>query len=148
MRTLNAMESFSRDINYSCGIDEKGVILLTGTLRDRWHHIEVHTSVDPDNLTISSCQVQFNKSPTKHCSQAEKQLQHLVGEVIGKGLMRNITLATGGGEGCSNLRTILTGLLPLALNVKASAGYEDEQKLLDAIQEKLTGTCAGYPEGL
>jgi hypothetical protein len=35
-------------------------------------------------------------------------------------------------------------LLPLALNLQAGAGIENEQEVVDAIHEKLLGTCAGY----
>jgi hypothetical protein len=52
----------------------------------------------------------------------------------------------GGGVGCGNLRNLLLGLLPLAINVKASAGFRDEQDMLDAIHEQLRGTCAGYAD--
>jgi hypothetical protein len=52
----------------------------------------------------------------------------------------------GGSEGCGNLRNLLLGLLPLALNVKAAAGFSDEQEMLDAIHEQLRGTCAGYTD--
>ncbi len=145
MKKMNAMEDFSRDINFSSGINENGAIVLTGTMRDRWHHIELQAVVDADSLEITACKVWFHRKPSPYCTRAEKQLQHLVGVVVGKGIMRHIRQATSGGRGCSNLRTLLTGLLPLALNIKASAGFSDEQEVLDIIQRKLTGTCAGYP---
>jgi len=45
---------------------------------------------------------------------------------------------------CGNIRNLLLGLLPLALNVRVSAGFTDEREMLDTIHEKLRGTCAGY----
>ena len=145
MRKQNSMENFSRDINYSISIGEDGVIVLTGTMKDRFHDIEIEVVVDADSLKVINNRVQFRKSPSPYCDRAEKQLQSLNGVVIGRGLTRQITLATGGGEGCSNLRTLLTGLLPLALNVKAAAGFEEDGVMLEAIRQKLTGSCVGYP---
>ena len=49
-----------------------------------------------------------------------------------------------GGEGCGNLRVMLLGLLPLAINVKAATGFNDEKAMLDSISERLQGSCAGY----
>jgi hypothetical protein len=71
-------------------------------------------------------------------------MERLVGFIIGRGLNRKLQEVFGGGEGCGNLRTMLLGLLPLALNVKAAAGFADEEEMLDSIRERLTGSCAGY----
>jgi len=145
MHKPNNMENFSRDINYNISIGEDETIVLTGTMKDRFHDIEIEVLVDANSLKIRDYQVQFRKSPSPYCEQAENQLQSLNGIVIGRGLTRQITLATGGSSGCSNLRTLLTGLLPLALNVKAAAGFEKDEAMLEAIRRKLSGTCAGYP---
>ncbi len=147
MRKQNNMENFSRDINYSISIGENEAIVLIGTMKDRFHDIEIEVVVDADSLKILNNRVQFRKSPSPYCDRAEKQLQSLNGVVIGRGLSRQIMLATGGGEGCSNLRTLLTGLLPLALNVKAAEGFEEDEEMLAAIRLKLTGSCVGYPVG-
>jgi Protein of unknown function (DUF2889) len=145
VRKKNSMENFNRDINYSISIGEDGGIVLTGKMKDRFHDIEIEVGVDADSLKVINNRVQFRKSPSPCCDRAEKQLQKLNGVVIGRGLTRQITLATGGTEGCSNLRTLLTGLLPLALNVKAAAGFEEDEAMLEAIRQKLTGSCVGYP---
>lgn len=145
MRKKNNMESFSRDINYSISIDEDEAIILTGTMKDRFHDIEIEVIVDGGSLKVIDNRVQFRKAPSLYCDQAVKQLQMLNGSVIGRGLSRQIMLATGGSEGCSNLRTLLTGLLPLALNVKAASEFEEDEEMLKAIRKKLTGACVGYP---
>lgn len=43
-----------------------------------------------------------------------------------------------------NASTSFSAFSPLALNVRACAGIMDEREMLDAIQEELRGTCAGY----
>lgn len=142
---MNSMDNFSRDINYTVAIGAGGVFVLIGTMKDRFHDIEIEIHVDNDSLEIIDSRVQFRKSPSPYCERAEKQLQVLNGTVVGRGLSRRIMLATGGSEGCSNLRTLLTGLLPLALNVKAAEGFEEDDAMLEAIRRKLQGTCVGYP---
>jgi hypothetical protein len=52
--------------------------------------------------------------------------------------------ALGGVTGCGNMRNLLLGLLPLALNLKAAAGIQDERVMLDTIHGQLLGACAGY----
>jgi len=69
----------------------------------------------------------------------------LVGTVIGKGLNKRLIEIFGGGEGCGNIRTMLMGLLPLALNAKAADGIKDQTEMLEKISKQLSGTCIGYP---
>jgi hypothetical protein len=52
----------------------------------------------------------------------------------------------GGSEGCGNIRTMLMGLLPLALNAKAAAGIRDHNEMLEKMRRELTGSCIGYPK--
>jgi hypothetical protein len=144
MPQLNTMEDFQRDVTYRVFRREDGAIVLTATLKDRFHDILVEIVVDGATLTITSARVDFHKSPTSDCRTVSARLELLNGFSIGKGLSRKLTEVLGGSEGCGNLRTLLIGLLPLALNVRASAGYRDEREMLDAIHEKLVGSCAGY----
>lgn len=144
MQQLNTMEDFQRDITYRVFKREDGAIALTATLKDRFHDILVEIVVDGATLTISSARAEFRKSPTSDCRTISARLEQLNGFSIGKGLSRKLTEVLGGGEGCGNMRTLLLGLLPLALNVRASAGYLDEREMLDGIHEQLVGTCAGY----
>jgi hypothetical protein len=146
MPQLNSMEDFQRDITYRVFKREDGAIALTATLKDRFHDILVEIVVDGATLTIGSALADFRKSPTSDCRNVSARLELLNGFSIGKGLSRNLTEVLGGSEGCGNLRTLLIGLLPLALNVRASAGYGDEREMLDAIHEKLVGSCAGYAQ--
>lgn len=138
------MEDFQRDISYRLLKREDGHLALTATLRDCFHDIEMQILVDGETLAITSAQVDFRKSPSADCPNVSKRLAGLIGVIIGKGLNRKLMEVLGGGEGCGNLRNLLLGLLPLAMNVKASAGIRDEREMLDTIHEKLLGTCAGY----
>lgn len=142
--SLNSMEDFRRDISFRALKGENGSIFLMATLKDRFHDIEMEVTVAGESLTILSATVDFRQSPTRDCPNVASRLQRLIGFPIGKGLNRKLQEALGGGEGCGNLRTLLLGLLPLAINVRASAGFQDEQQMLDAIHEKLQGSCAGY----
>jgi len=145
MSPLNTMEDFRRDIAYRVLKREDGSILLTGTLQDRFHDIEMQVDVDAERMAITDIRAVFRRSPTSDCRNVSAQLQKLVGTVIGKGLNRRLMATLGGGEeGCGNLRSMLSGLLPLALNVRASAGITDEREMLDTIHRQLRGTCAGY----
>jgi Protein of unknown function (DUF2889) len=141
---LNTMEDFQRDISYRLLKREDGQLALTATLRDCFHDIVMELLVDGETLAITQAVVDFRRAPSSDCRNVSERLNGLVGLVIGKGLNRKLMEILGGGEGCGNLRNLLLGLLPLALNVKASAGIMDEREMLDTIHEKLAGTCAGY----
>ena len=144
MSQLNSMEDFQRDISYRLLKGADGTASLTATMRDRFHDVEVKVVVDAATLEIISASAEFRKSPTAECGDASARLLGLCGFVVGKGLQRKLMEVLGGGEGCGNLRTLLIGLLPLALNLRAAAGITDEKEMLAAIHEQLRGTCAGY----
>lgn len=144
MPPLNAMEDFRRDISYHVIRREEGTILLTARLTDHYHEILMDVVVDSETLTVRSAAVDFRKAPTRDCPNVSNRLEKLAGLVIGKGLNRKLLELLGGGEGCGNLRSLLLGLLPLAINVKAAAGITDEQEMLNKIHHQLVGTCAGY----
>jgi hypothetical protein len=137
------MEDFQRDISYHVLRDDDRIV-LTARLTDRFHDIRMHVLADFDSLAIVAAQVDFVRHPTTDCPSAASRMAQMVGFVIGRGLNRKLQETFGGGEGCGNLRVMLQGLLPLALNVKAAAGFMDEQAMLDSIKERLTGSCAGY----
>lgn len=145
MRKLNSMENFRRDIGYQVLVQEDESILLTGTLKDRFHDITIDVVVDDVSLEIITSSCTFEAAPSQYCSRIEERLGLLQGIVIGKGLSRALNAALGGGNGCGNLRILLMGLLPLALNVRASRGISDDQEVLDVIHHQLQGTCVGYP---
>ncbi|MCK4502234.1 MAG: DUF2889 domain-containing protein, partial [Desulfuromonadales bacterium] len=126
-------------------VQEDESILLTGTLKDKFHDISIDVVVDSLSLEIVRSSCLFKAAPSQYCKQLEERLDSLQGIVVGKGLSRAINGALGGVNGCGNLRTLLLGLLPLALNVKASKGISDDQDVLDVIHHKLQGTCIGYP---
>ena len=144
MRKLNSMEDFQRDISFRVSVRGDGAISLAGTLRDRFHDIEMQIVADRETLKITEALVTFRSAPSPYCELIEKRFSLLVGVVIGKGLSRSLNEVLGGGDGCGNLRTMLMGLLPLAINVKASAGIRDDE-LLNTIHHHLQGTCIGYP---
>jgi hypothetical protein len=143
MAALNAMEDFKRDISYHVRRDDAHIV-LTAQLKDRFHDIRIEVLADFETLEISAARVNFVRHPSEDCPNVAWRMENLVGFVIGKGLNRKLQETFGGGEGCGNLRVILLGLLPLAMNVKAAAGFTDEQAMLDSIKERLTGSCAGY----
>lgn len=145
MRKLNSMEDFKRDIAYRVLVREDESITLIGTLRDRFHDIEVEIVVADASLAITDSRVTFRAAPSPHCGAVQERFALLIGVVIGRGLSRSLNTALGGPNGCGNLRTLLMGLLPLALNVKASAKIVDEKEMLDTIHHHLQGTCVGYP---
>ncbi len=145
MRKLNTMEDFRRDIRYGVLVREDESIELTAWMRDRFHDVELRVVADGATLAIREAGVEFRKAPSPHCGGVARRLESLHGAVIGRGLGRLLTEALGGPEGCGNLRTMLMGLLPLALNVQASAGIVDEEEMLDTIHRHLQGTCGGYP---
>lgn len=141
----NMMVGFKRDISYRVSQPEPGRILLTATMRDVYHDILLEVLVRESDLTILAATVDFSKCPEEQCQSVGSRLEKMVGVTIGKGLTRAIMNAMGGENGCINLRNMLTGLLPLAINVKAAAGFTDERAMLDTIRESLAGACAGYP---
>ena len=141
----NPMNEFQRDISYRISNSDDGRIRLSATMRDRYHDIVLEVAVNGETLTIEGVATEFRKCPTIDCHHAAERLNRLTGIVIRKGLNKQIVEAMGGEEGCGNLRNLLLGLLPLAINVKAAAGFTDEQAMLDKMSEHMHGTCAGYP---
>ncbi len=144
MMQRNAMEDFQRDISYRVLKREDGQVALTATLRDRFHDIVAEVVAHIATLTVTAATVEFRRSPTRDCQSVSTRLAGLVGFPIGRGLNRKLMELLGGEEGCGNVRNLLLGLLPLAMNLKACAGIMDEREMLDTIHEKLRGTCAGY----
>ena len=144
MTKLNTMEDFQRDISYRLLKRADGLALLTATLNDRFHDIAVEVVVETKTLEIVSAGVEFRRAPTADCTNVSVRLAGLIGFTIGRGLQKKLAEVLGGGEGCGNIRNLLLGLLPLALNLKAADGVSDEREMLDTIHEQLRGTCAGY----
>ncbi len=144
MVQLNTMEDFQRDICYHVLKGDDDQILLTAQLKDRFHDVRMEVLVDYESLKINAARVNFIRHPSEDCPAVAWRMEQLVGFTIGKGLNRKLQETFGGGEGCGNLRLMLQGLLPLAINVKAAAGFTNEQEMLDSIKECLAGSCAGY----
>ena len=144
MAVPNAMEDFKRDLSYHVQRGSEGEILLSGSLTDRFHDIRMEVLVDFASLEIRTARVEFVRHPSVDCPTVAGRMERMVGFTIGRGLNRKLQETFGAGEGCGNLRLMLLGLLPLAMNVKAAAGIADEQEMLAAIRERLTGSCAGY----
>lgn len=143
MTPLNAMEDFKREI--SCHVQRNDdQIVLTANLKDRFHDIRMEVLADFASLRITAARVNFVRHPSDDCPNVAWRMEQLVGFTIGRGLNRKLQETFGGGEGCGNLRVMLLGLLPLAMNVKAAAGFTDEGAMLDSIREGLVGSCAGY----
>ncbi len=143
--TANPMQGFQRAITYDVWAADDGPMTLTARLNDRFHDIEVAIVVDIAGLEILDSRVDFRRTPTPHCSEAAGKCAQLHGFVIGRGLSRKLTEVFGGPEGCGNLRVMLAGLLPLAINLQACAKLDDEEAALAAIHDRLLGSCAGYP---
>jgi hypothetical protein len=141
---LNSMEDFKRDISYHVCRGDDNQIVLVGHLKDRFHDVRMELMVDYESLKINTARVNFVRHPSVNCPNVAWRMETLVGFTIGRGLSRKLQEIFGGGEGCGNLRVMLMGLLPLAMNVKAAAGFSDEQEMLESIREHLTGSCAGY----
>ncbi|MBL0225869.1 MAG: DUF2889 domain-containing protein [Geobacteraceae bacterium] len=142
----NFMSGFHRAISFDVSRIADNRIRLTATMRDVYHDILIEVLVDAETLIIEALQATFSRCPEKACPNAAGRLQNLVGVVIGRGLNRRVIDALGGGAGCGNLRVMLLGLLPLAINVKAAEGFDSEEEMLESVRNKLRGSCAGYPE--
>lgn len=140
----NPFNDFNRDIRFHVS-SNNGEIALSATLKDVFHDILLTVNTEPVNLTITAASLKFFKQPADNCAQIEKAVQRLVGISIGKGISKKLLEIFGGSQGCGNIRTLLTGLLPLALNARAAMGYDDLEEMLDNIKSQLTGSCIGYP---
>ena len=142
------MEDFKRNISYHVQRSDDGRIVLTACLKDRFHDIRMEVLVDFESLKITAARVNFVRHPSEDCPNVASRMERLVGFTIGRGLNRKLQETFGGGEGCGNLRVMLLGLLPLAMNIKAAAGFSNEKAMLDSIRERLQGSCAGYVKRL
>jgi len=137
-------EEFQRTVTYAVKAREDNRAVLRSLLQDRFHDIEATVVIDLASLEILDTAIEFRKAPSATCVRAGERAAMLHGFVIARGLSRKLADAFGGPQGCGNLRTMLGGLLPLALNLQACAGHTDEQEICDTIYQKLVGTCAGY----
>lgn len=145
MIRLNSMEDFKRDINYHVCRDG-GQVILKANLNDRFHDIRLELIVDLESLKIITAVADFIRNPSEDCPAVAGRMDNMVGFVIGRGLNRKLQEVFGGCEGCGNIRSMLQGLLPLAINVRAAGGFSDEQAMLASIKSQLGGSCAGYRE--
>ncbi|PLX97289.1 MAG: hypothetical protein C0620_01210 [Desulfuromonas sp.] len=136
---------FERTVRYSITRNGEGNFLLKAQLEDRLHDIETVLITTADTLEIQSATVAFKRSPSPFCAQAQQCFARLVGVRIGKGLSTTLRERLGGGEGCGNLRTMMLGLLPLAINARVSQDCESDEHALELMQQQLEGTCAGFP---
>jgi len=144
MQPSNAFDDFQRDFVYRIFRVEEG-LALTAAMKDIFHDIFVEIRVNPENMMIVAAKVDFLKCPTEFCPRIDRAMAELVGTTIGKGMNKRLVEIFGGKDGCGNIRTILMGLLPLALNAKAATGINDQDEMLEKIRKELTGTCVGYP---
>lgn len=144
MQSSNVFDDFQREFSYRIFRVEEG-LALTATMRDVFHDIFIEIRVNPETMMISAAKVDFLKCPTEFCPRIDRAMAELLGTKIGKGMNKRLVEIFGGSEGCGNIRTILMGLLPLALNAKAATGIEDQDEMLEKIRKELTGTCVGYP---
>lgn len=143
MSQANVMEDFQRDFSYRL-VKREDTILLTATMKDIFHDIYLEVVADIETLAVNAASVDFRKAPSEQCPNVQPALAKIVGMTIGKGMNRKIMESLGGGDGCGNIKNMLLGLLPLAINVKAAAGITDEKEMMTTIHNKLRGTCAGY----
>ena len=142
----NVFDDFQRDISFRL-FRRDGNIALTATMKDVFHDIFIEILVDPESMLIVAARLNFYRHPEESCPCVEKNIAQIVGTHIGKGMTRRLLEIFGGSEGCGNIRTMLLGLLPLALNSRAAQGIDDQDEMLAKIRSELTGTCAGYPSG-
>ena len=143
--TSHSLRKFHRDITHRVETAEDGMIALSGTIRDVYHDILLKVSVNPDNMSIAQASADFRRCPTTNCPAASSRMKMLIGLTIGRGMSRQLSEIFGGPEGCGNLRTMLAGLLPLAVNAQAAAGAASEDEMMDRMHETMRGCCAGYP---
>ncbi len=134
-----------RDIRHTVSTGSNGVILLSATMRDPHHDMELHVTVSRE-LVIDGIELIWHKSPSPHCRDIVRQLKALEGTSIGHGIVRRVCDTLGGAAGCGNLRSILLGLLPLAINAHAAYGHSDEAEMRAAMDARMRGVCAGFPK--
>lgn len=140
----NPLEDFQRHIGVYMKKRNDGSALLTGTIRDCYHDIVLEVDVVIETQRVQDIRVSFHKAPNPECDKVGGQLQTLIGMTIGPGMSRRLNEALGGASGCGNLRNLLLSLLPLSINLSVAAGITDEEEMLDAIRQRLAGTCVGY----
>ena len=134
-----------RDIRHTVSTEPNGTLHLSATMRDPYHDMELHIAVSRE-LIIDGIELIWHKSPSPHCQDIIRQLETLEGAFIGHGIVRRVCDTLGGAAGCGNLRSILLGLLPLAINAHAAYGHADEGDMYAAMDARMRGICAGFPK--
>lgn len=140
------MDEFKRNIAFDLVKDEDNNLVVINALKDRFHDILLEVTLDYDSLTIQKIKVDYRKCPSKNCVIKQSKIDQLIGTPIAKGLTKKLYETLGGPQGCTNLRNMLLCSLPMAINVKAAAGVEEDDIVSYKIHENLMGTCIGYSE--
>ncbi|MBR5346781.1 MAG: DUF2889 domain-containing protein [Deltaproteobacteria bacterium] len=134
-----------RDIRHTVSTESNGTIHLSATMLDPYHDMELHITVSRA-LLLEDIELIWRKSPSPHCQDITRQLETLKGTSIGHGIVRRVCETLGGSSGCGNLRSILLGLLPLAINAHAAYGHSEETEMYAAMDARMRGVCAGFPK--
>lgn len=138
------MHNFQREVTYHVFVNDHDKVTLTGKMHDAHHDMEVVLIVATATLEILMVDFTFDKSPTTNCAHIKAQLDMLVGVRIGKGIFKNLAKLFGGCNGCGNLRVVLMGLLPLAINARFGQNVDDDESFMENAHQNLRGTCIGF----
>ncbi|MEW5700727.1 MAG: DUF2889 domain-containing protein [Candidatus Zixiibacteriota bacterium] len=147
-----------RDISIEIFETPDGMISVGASFLDPYHLIRLDLMVNPKTKSITAAHAEMANHPHTLCPLVTAKAGELVGLVIGRGVMKEISHRVGGGQGCVHLRELAME----AVNFTATAiigydfGYgvmsrefnvmpEDERYRLS--REHLRGTCQIFQGG-
>ena len=130
-------------------------VLIECQFLDPYHLISLELEVEPRTKQIVNANSQFTNFPTSVCPWVEQKAQLLKGLIIRRGIIKEVSKAVGGGDGCIHLRELSIN----AINFAATAliGYDQgyglmsrdfniltEEERYEQASEILKGTCHAF----
>jgi len=135
-----------------------GMVSVYSTFLDPYHLIRLDLTVNPRTKTILAAHAEMANHPHSPCPLVTIKAQALVGLVVGRGIMKEISRRIGGGQGCVHLRElsmeaanfIATAIIGYehgygVMSREFNAMPEDERYRLS--RDHLRGTCQIFQGG-
>ena len=130
-----------------------GVILKKGM---PLHEMFIKLTIDQE-MKIHNIVAITESAPYKICKNANYKIETLIGESIGPGWRKKITLLIGGSDGCTHIRELLASMATVAFQtlygerskLRRDSKIKEKQDLYKNQSSKpvLLNSCYAYDEG-
>lgn len=101
-RTGRKKNLFNRSKSQQLMRDEKGDLIINGSLIDSFHQVSSHLILDQD-MKVISAQGQLLRAPDKVCFDAATAMNNLIGKSLKGTSKKELANLLGAGQGCVHL---------------------------------------------